>query len=59
RSMRSPRALPDRCLSTQTGEVILARTLSKRASYAGNVGPSGFPGGRMPLHKNRSGVLNI
>ncbi len=26
--MRSPRALPDRCLSTQTGEVILARTLS-------------------------------
>jgi len=28
RSMRSPRALPDRCLSTQTGKVILARTLS-------------------------------
>ncbi len=26
--MRSPRALPDRCLSTQTGEGILARTLS-------------------------------
>ena len=25
--MRSPRALPDRCLSTQIGEVILARTL--------------------------------
>ncbi len=28
RSMRSPRALPDRCLSTQTGKVIVARTLS-------------------------------
>ncbi len=27
RSMRSPRALPDRCLSTHTGEGILARTL--------------------------------
>ncbi len=27
RSMRSPRALPDRRLSTQTGEGILARTL--------------------------------
>ncbi len=27
RSMRSPRALPDRCLSTQTGKVILAGTL--------------------------------
>ena len=27
RSMRSPRALPDRWLSTQTGEGILARTL--------------------------------
>ncbi len=24
RSMRRPRALPDRCLSTQTGEVISA-----------------------------------
>jgi len=46
-------------IDAQTGEVILARALSKRASYAGNVGPSGFPGGRMPLHKNRSGVLNI
>ncbi len=31
RSMRSPRALPDRHLSTQTGEVILARTLSHRS----------------------------
>jgi len=29
RSMRSPRALPDRRLSTQTGEGILARTHSK------------------------------
>jgi len=27
KSMRSPRALPDRCLSTQTEEGILARTL--------------------------------
>jgi len=27
--MRSPRALPDRCLTTQTGEVIFARTLGK------------------------------
>ncbi len=31
RSMRSPRALPDRCLSTQKGEVILARTLLTNA----------------------------
>jgi len=29
RSMRSPRALPDRRLSTQTGKVILARTLTE------------------------------
>ncbi len=27
KSMRSPRALPDRCLSTQTGKGMLARTL--------------------------------
>ncbi|MCH7615984.1 MAG: hypothetical protein IH978_09685 [Nitrospinae bacterium] len=27
--MRSPRALPDRCLSIQTGELILVRTLSR------------------------------
>ena len=30
RSMRSPRALPDRHLSTQTWEVILARTLTPK-----------------------------
>ncbi len=28
RSMRSPRALPDRCLNNQTWEIILARTLT-------------------------------
>ena len=31
--MRSPRALPDRCLSTQTGEGILARTLRGEETF--------------------------
>ncbi len=42
RSMCSPRALPDRCLSTQTWEVILARTLRSlskiRRIYCGCAG---------------------
>jgi len=33
--MRSPPALPDRCLSTQTGKVILVRTLMKRQEQQG------------------------
>jgi len=45
--MRSPRALPDMCLSTQPGEVILARTpsrmLKKHALSLSEGSASGIP----------------
>ena len=51
RSMRSPRALPDRYLSTQTGEGILARTLKSRCAWMESIP------GKPVRHDGRNGLV--